>query len=618
MLQRIRTSAFYQCVAHPSVSAWLAYLITAALLVLGVPLFLRMPPWCDLTLYDIAARNIMTGGVHYRDVFDTNLPGFVWLLVGIRRTLGPGVEVVRAVDLAIVAASTILIGIAAKRCGATRAGIAWFAAGVAAFYPFTTEFCHAQRDVWMLLPVLVAVRLRANRTVADADSRTFQKSLREGILWGFAVWIKPHVVIMATAVWLVSFRRIARNIDGKSWNWRTARLDYLGNLLGGILVGILGVAWLFFTDALSSFEEVFTKWNGQYMSHVFSMMSIRAEQHLFYFLPWSFWQPLGILIAILDLFGLSLRRTERDEHSRTISRMMSALYLSWIAQGFILQKHFHYVHVPETLLFFGLLVAHRLTILIPLGLIYLAVCGSVQIAYQQNADFHDRMDGYAKRIPNFWECIPKHPLANLERTRQWASCLQVGLPLKEYRARQDSLALEYGGFPSIAVAEIGEIADHLRELGVRDGELICWHDSPHAVYLELNNKPIFRFMHVNTTLVSQKTYYRMKRELVKFALPKAKYIVTDLIRVYVTAPPEMQPHWVDAGPDFLPASMTAKSRACFPYNQPAIFRSGGGTGRYVIHRLVNPVAMLEYEVDIWDNVLYRPAFQDDPPEPNNP
>ena len=44
-------------------------------------------PLCDLTLYDMAARSIMAGGVHYRDVFDTNLPGFVWLLVIVRRTL---------------------------------------------------------------------------------------------------------------------------------------------------------------------------------------------------------------------------------------------------------------------------------------------------------------------------------------------------------------------------------------------------------------------------------------------------------------------------------------------------------------------------------------------------
>lgn len=39
-------------------------------------------------MYDVAARNILRGGVHYRDVFDTNLPGIVWLMAAIRSAKG--------------------------------------------------------------------------------------------------------------------------------------------------------------------------------------------------------------------------------------------------------------------------------------------------------------------------------------------------------------------------------------------------------------------------------------------------------------------------------------------------------------------------------------------------
>ncbi|HEY1190874.1 MAG TPA: hypothetical protein VGE74_24800, partial [Gemmata sp.] len=60
-------------------SARLGWALAAAVLVAAVPLFLAMPPWCDVTLYQMAARNVLQGGVHYRDIFDTNLPGFVWL-----------------------------------------------------------------------------------------------------------------------------------------------------------------------------------------------------------------------------------------------------------------------------------------------------------------------------------------------------------------------------------------------------------------------------------------------------------------------------------------------------------------------------------------------------------
>ena len=69
-------------------SAIVARTLTTLALIIGVPLFLRMPPWCDLTLYDVAAQNLLRGGVHYRDVFDTNLPGFVWILTAIRATFG--------------------------------------------------------------------------------------------------------------------------------------------------------------------------------------------------------------------------------------------------------------------------------------------------------------------------------------------------------------------------------------------------------------------------------------------------------------------------------------------------------------------------------------------------
>ena len=76
-------------------SARLGWAVALAALVVGVPLFLRMPLWCDVTLYDMAARALLSGGVLYRDVFDTNLPGYPLLLTGVRWLLGNSIEVVR-------------------------------------------------------------------------------------------------------------------------------------------------------------------------------------------------------------------------------------------------------------------------------------------------------------------------------------------------------------------------------------------------------------------------------------------------------------------------------------------------------------------------------------------
>ena len=75
----------------------------AALLTVGVPIFLAMGLWVDATLYDVGARTLMDGGVYYRDLFDTNLPGMVWLHVVVRALFGWSPQAIRAVDLVVVA-----------------------------------------------------------------------------------------------------------------------------------------------------------------------------------------------------------------------------------------------------------------------------------------------------------------------------------------------------------------------------------------------------------------------------------------------------------------------------------------------------------------------------------
>src|SRR5262245_31278313 len=140
-----------------AISGWA---VAVAAMLAGVPIFLRMPPWCDVTLYDVAARNLLSGGVLYRDVFDTNMPGFVWALGGVRLLSGWSYEALRTVDLLVVAGIALLIDRLAQRAGASRSARAWTVAGIAAFYLFTCEFNHCQRDVWLTLPALAAVSLR--------------------------------------------------------------------------------------------------------------------------------------------------------------------------------------------------------------------------------------------------------------------------------------------------------------------------------------------------------------------------------------------------------------------------------------------------------------------------
>src|SRR3954465_12957366 len=139
--------------------------LLVALLAAGLPLFLRMPLWADVTLYDLAARNVLAGGIHYRDVFDPNPPGLVGVRVAVRSLLGWRPEAIRLFDFGVVSGVILLL---LRWLPPGRR--VWAALLLYLFYLGTSEWCHCQRDVWMLLPALAALRLR-QRNLDDATAR---------------------------------------------------------------------------------------------------------------------------------------------------------------------------------------------------------------------------------------------------------------------------------------------------------------------------------------------------------------------------------------------------------------------------------------------------------------
>src|ERR1700754_2139800 len=86
----------------------LAFGLLLVLLVIGLPLFVCMPLYQDVSFFDIAARNLLRGGVHYRDFLDHNMPGIVWLLGVIHSSLGWRSETLRCIDILIV---TLTVGL---------------------------------------------------------------------------------------------------------------------------------------------------------------------------------------------------------------------------------------------------------------------------------------------------------------------------------------------------------------------------------------------------------------------------------------------------------------------------------------------------------------------------
>lgn len=572
----------------------LGIVVTLATLIAGVPLFVRMPPWCDLTLYDVAARTVIQGGTLYEDVFDTNLPGFVWCLIGIRRAFGNSVEAVRIIDLLIVAAITVLLIRYLRKCGADFASLAWLAASVTLFYPFTTEFSHCQRDVWMTLPMLLAVMLRVKRisTVSGrrklSDSSSFENriwgitpavrsAMLEGALWGVTVWFKPHVMVIAIAVWFVTRPALRQQFSSVP---RVARQDFVGNIAGGLLVGLLGIIALVSTGTWKPFIIVLTKWNQNYLLTVWGETGSMFLRFLNIFPPWSLLHVLAIPLAARSAWRLI--RSPNFDNFTFRDGVLAVFYLAVLVQACLLQRNFDYVHIPEMLLAFAVATLHlpRVTLF---ACLVLLTCTLLH-----------PLSWFEK-----W-CV-QHPMADHNRMKHWTECFRNELTPIEYRQRQQSLALSVEYFSTINVVEIGEVADFLRTQNVTDGDVIAWHDSPHAIYLELGLKPCFRFMHVTTTLVSEENFARMTIELRKKSLPKAQFIVTDILHPIRGQSEEIQDGRFEAGSDLLPPNFTWRIRHSFPWDQPAIFRSGDGHGRYLVHRIVNrEPTQFEFQWLLWE------------------
>lgn len=592
-------------------SVWFARAVTLIALVIGVPLFLRTPPWCDITLYQMAARNILNGGVHYQGIFDTNLPGFVWLLTAIQWLFGPSVVAVRFADLAIVCGIVLLADHIAKRGGASLASRWWAFAGVAVFYPFTIEMSHAQRDIWMTLPSLGAVALRVRRGMREATQPAFRESLLEGVLWGFAVWIKPHIVVMAASVWLLSAWRIAST---HSRRFRALAFDFLGNVCGGLLIGVLGLGLLFATGAWKPFLDVFTNWNPGYLDLVRIELKSRTKQELFWFPPWS----LGIIVTVplafismVDMAPWAGRgRANSREHgplSRWLPRLLwdktanadarfargllGGLYLVWTLQSFFLQRGFEYAHVPETLLMLAVWASHRWAWTL-LMLLYLTTTSSLWFLAENNESVRAKLEEVPPK--SLYRYFPRHPMFATNRLRAWPTCWRFNLTDNERYALWDELKLHPPHEASMSWVELAEVAEFLRSQNVGDGEVIAWFDSPHAVYLMLGIEPGMRFMHVYTAISIGKDKndedgrIKVMRELAN--TPRARFVINDLEWVVIALSAETtEQRNALLAPAQSPQNLlppTCPHSKDFPFNQPTVFRTKGGTGRYIVHTIV--------------------------------
>ncbi len=298
----------------------------AVLLTTTIPLTLHRPLTGDASVWQLLARTVERGDAPYRDVFETNLPGAVWLHLSVRRTLGPSPEALRLFDLLLFAVVSGVLSVCVGRVrGSVAAGV-WTAAVLWACYAGQSIWCQCQRDVWMLALALAAVAVRGDRVPDDA-----RRSAVEGLLWGVAASMKPFVLLVAIAVELTDRRRTLPS-------WAAA--------VGGVLaVATANVALLVSLGAWPSAFAIWTEWNPDYFASRTRLWNVRGLRMLL--VQFGPWMAIHLTALPLAIWTLAVRRTA---DSGRLQRTLAALYLAWTAQAFLLQQWHAYVHVPGLLL----------------------------------------------------------------------------------------------------------------------------------------------------------------------------------------------------------------------------------------------------------------------------
>jgi hypothetical protein len=479
-------------------------------------------------------------------------------------------------------------------------------------YPYTVEMAHAQRDTWMALPGLAAVVLRVRRTIGGENlvgERSagiyFKRSLLEGLLWGAAVWVKPHIVLMASAFWALTARRL---VSDHPRPWRALGADLLGNLIGGLIVGLAGIGWLVGSGAWRPFLDVFTNWNPNYLQMAWNELDDRMKLQLNWYPPWSLWLIPTIPLALLSLLDAApwasrpsaqsatqggpigrwlpgwLWDKQASADARFVRGVMGGLYLVWAGQAFFIQRGYQYVHMTETLLMLGIWASHRWA-WSALVIVWALVTSGWWIIAEGNPDMKHHLETMEEQTRT--QYIYRHPITNMDRVALWPTCWRTDLTDAQRYALWDKLRLHPLHEAVISWEELAEVAEFLRSQGVTDGEVIAWFDSPHAIYLMMDLEPGIRFMHVFTAMsIGADGRQKVMGELE--TKTRARFAINDLEWVSLgytgeerrarLGPPRNPPQ------ELLP--MYSPYQTDFPFNQPTVFRSGNGQGRYVVHRIV--------------------------------
>ncbi|WP_145944340.1 hypothetical protein [Fuerstiella marisgermanici] len=529
----------------------LAILIIALLVIVG-PLFVCMPLNSDTALFDVQADRVLQDGVLYRDIIEPNLPGVVWVHLAIRSVLGWSSEAMRFADLLIFGGVLLLAGktltlarpvrlssadasltneLNGGRATTTNEAIkgqrriTTFTAFALFFYLSCNEWCHAQRDTWMLLPAMAAVWLRLKRNHGSASFGVDTSlSLLEGVCWGAAFWIKPHVAIPALCVIAVDL--FSRRRSG-------VFLETAMVIAGGMLVGLPGIAWMTYSGAWPHFWDMMLEWNPEYLKAGRERQSVERWVLMFRrFYPWWLVHLVALPVAIARLRNVLRRRLAAHEHAGGAVEGhlagISAFYVGWLLQSLALQHAMDYIHVPA----------------IVLGLLVIA-------SHEWNLAISIRKPVIAAFL---LLAMLASPILRPERLSKWTACV------KEGSSPALKAKLAHGTFPNWN--ELHDVAEFLRDQNVNDYELTCLNVHSVHLFRELDVQPATRYWCVKIL----QELFPSRSSQIEGAVKSSdgRFIVTESMETGLT------------GATALPTS--------YPWNLPVVFESG----TYRVHAVTRP------------------------------
>jgi hypothetical protein len=311
--------------------------------------------------------------------------------------------------------------------------------------------------------------------------------------------------------------------------------------------------------------DVLRNWNPEYYHWSWADVGYKVRLVSAYFAPFSLLHFVAVPVGLVALV--------RRDPSRAV---LAALYLGWLAQATVIQKPFDYAHAPPTLLGLAVLASHRW----PVGPVFLAWCVAAGLVNELAPDAAPLAELRRTHPVTVQTALPHHPITRSDRLALWPRCWYDGSwELK------DRLTF----YPYIHCAphwaDLARVAAFLRSKGVGDGDLICWHDSTHPLYVWLGVRPGLRYPHVITAMKFRSKLDLIRREAFE---SKARYVVSDLVPasyLHAFGPPPPPGPTTELPPEF-----PAWGKDVYPWNQPVVFRAG----RYFVHEVRDPHGEIDF------------------------